>query len=115
MTVIFSSPCSSTGAAQICELRIDIFARRRTWSEESVQVSGEVRTSITFATLRAFVVSICVNELDEAVTLEAGALYSTLTGKRIPLNAIADLISLLTVKALRVRATGTRSTRMLAQ
>ena len=39
------------GHCTICEIRIDIAARRGTWSEESVQVGREVGTSTTFASL----------------------------------------------------------------
>ena len=59
---------------QICERRIDIVARRGNWAAESFQDRGEVRTSTTFATLRAPVVSIWVNELDEVETVEARGL-----------------------------------------
>ena len=75
--VVFSNPCPSTGAAQVCEIRIDIAARRGTWSEESVQVGRDVGTSTTFVTLRASVVSICwVSVLDKAVTVEVEVLQT---------------------------------------
>jgi len=74
--VVSSNLCPSTGAVQICEIRINIAARRGTWSKESVQVGREVATSTTFATLRASVITIYVSVPDKAVTVEAEVLQT---------------------------------------
>ena len=38
--VILSKPCPPTGAVQVCEMRVDIAARKVTWSKRVFRLVG---------------------------------------------------------------------------